>query len=183
MIPFTVLDLAPINQGSDAAQGFRSSLDLAQHAERWGNKRFWLAEHHNFPGIASAATAVVIDYVAGAAMTIRVGSGGVMLPNQAPLVAEQFGTLESFYRDRIDLGLGRTPSTDQRTPCALRRDLATTAGNFRHDVMKLQALLGYRSAAARRYCAGRKANSQNPEPRRAGRSFRRGRLRCRSRKN
>jgi luciferase family oxidoreductase group 1 len=182
VIPFTVLDLAPINQGSDAAQGFRNSLDLAQHAERWGNKRFWFAEHHNIPGIASAATAVVIDYVAGGTR-IGVGSGGVMLPNQAPLVAEQFGTLETLYRGRIDLGLGRAPSTDQRTPCALRRDLATTAGNFRHDVMKLQALLGYRPAAARRHCAGRKANSQNPEPRRAGRSFRRGRLRCRSRKN
>jgi luciferase family oxidoreductase group 1 len=95
VIPFSVLDLSPINQGSDAAQAFRNSLDLAQHAERWNYKRFWLAEHHNMPGIASAATAVVIGYIAGGTRTIRVGSGGVMLPNHAPLViAEQFGTLE-----------------------------------------------------------------------------------------
>jgi hypothetical protein len=98
VIPFSVLDLAPINQGSDAAQAFRNSLDLARHAERWNYKRFWLAEHHNMPGIASAATAVVIGYIAGGTHTIRVGSGGVMLPNHAPLViAEQFGTLESLY--------------------------------------------------------------------------------------
>ena len=143
MIPFSVLDLSPINQGSDAAQAFRNSLDLAQHAERWNYKRFWLAEHHNMPGIASAATAVVIGYIAGGTRTIRVGSGGVMLPNHAPLViAEQFGTLESLYRGRIDLGLGRAPGTDQRTARALRRDLATTAENFPHDVMELQALLG-----------------------------------------
>src|SRR3984893_14889868 len=142
VIPFSVLDLSPINQGSDAAQAFRNSLDLAQHAERWNYKRFWLAEHHNMPGIASAATAVVIGYIAGGTRTIRVGSGGVMLPNHAPLViAEQFGTLESLYRGRIDLGLGRAPGTDQRTARALRRDLATTAENFPHDVMELQALL------------------------------------------
>jgi hypothetical protein len=122
VIPFSVLDLSPINQGSDAAQAFRNSLDLAQHAERWNYKRFWLAEHHNMPGIASAATAVVIGYIAGGTRTIRVGSGGVMLPNHAPLViAEQFGTLESLYRGRIDLGLGRAPGTDQRTTRALRR--------------------------------------------------------------
>jgi luciferase family oxidoreductase group 1 len=121
---------------------FRNSLDLAQHAERWNYKRFWLAEHHNMPGIASAATAVVIGYIAGGTGTIRVGSGGVMLPNHAPLViAEQFGTLESLYRGRIDLGLGRAPGTDQPTARALRRDLATTAENFPHDVMELQALL------------------------------------------
>src|ERR1700694_2840780 len=107
VIPFSVLDLAPINQGSDAVQAFRNSLDLAQHAERRNYKRFWLAEHHNMPGIASAATAVVIGYSAGGTSTIRVGSGGVMSPNHAPLViAEQFGTLESLYRGRIDLGLG-----------------------------------------------------------------------------
>src|SRR6202047_1407047 len=142
VIPFSVLDLSPINQGSDAAQAFRNSLDLAQHAERWNYKRFWLAEHHNMPRIASAATAVVIGYIAGGTRTIRVGSGGVMLPNHAPLViAEQFGTLESLYRGRIDLGLGRAPGTDQRTARALRRDLATTAENFPHDVMELQALL------------------------------------------
>jgi luciferase family oxidoreductase group 1 len=143
VIPFSILDLAPINQGSDAAQAFRNSLDLAQHAERWGYKRFWLAEHHNMPGIASAATAVAIGYVAGGTRTIRVGSGGVMLPNHAPLViAEQFGTLQSLYGDRIDLGLGRAPGTDQRTARALRRDLASNAENFPHDVLELQALLG-----------------------------------------
>ena len=143
MIPFSVLDLAPINQGSDAAQAFRNSRDLAQHAERWNYKRFWLAEHHNMPGIASAATAVVIGYIAGGTRTIRVGSGGVMLPNHAPLViAEQFGTLESLYEGRIDLGLGRAPGTDQRTMRALRRDLAATEENFPHDVMELLALFG-----------------------------------------
>ena len=143
MIPFSVLDLAPINRGSDAAQAFRNSLDLAQHAERWDYRRFWLAEHHNMPGIASAATAVVIGYIAGGTKTIRVGSGGIMLPNHAPLViAEQFGTLESLYAGRIDLGLGRAPGTDQRTARALRRDLGASAENFPHDVMELQALLG-----------------------------------------
>src|SRR6185295_4470160 len=143
VIPFSVLDLSPINQGSDAAQAFRNSIDLAQHAERWNYKRFWLAEHHNMPGIASAATAVVIGYIAGGTSTIRVGSGGVMLPNHAPLViAEQFGTLESLYPGRIDLGLGRAPGTDQFTARALRRDLATSSENFPHDVLELQALLG-----------------------------------------
>jgi luciferase family oxidoreductase group 1 len=142
VIPFSVLDLSPINQGSDAAQAFRNSLDLAQHAERRNYKRFWLAEHHNMPGIASAATAVVIAYIAGGTSTIRVGSGGVMLPNHAPLViAEQFGTLQSLYGSRIDLGLGRAPGTDQRTARALRRDLAASADNFPRDVMELQALL------------------------------------------
>jgi luciferase family oxidoreductase group 1 len=142
VIPFSVLDLAPINQGSDAGQAFRNSLDLAQHAERWTYNRFWLAEHHNMPGIASAATAVVIGYIAGGTRTIRVGSGGIMLPNHAPLViAEQFGTLESFYNGRIDLGLGRAPGTDQRTALALRRDLAAAAENFPRDVVELLALL------------------------------------------
>src|SRR4030081_494888 len=143
VIPFSVLDLSPINQGSDAAHAFRNSLDLAQHAERWNYRRFWLAEHHNMPRIASAATPLVVRYIAGGTKTIRVGSGGVMLPNHAPLViAEQFGTLESLYRGRIDLGLGRAPGTDQRTARALRRALAATAENFPHDVMELQALLG-----------------------------------------
>lgn len=143
MIPFSVLDLAPIRQGGDAAQAFRNSLDLARHAEAWGYKRFWLAEHHNMTGIASAATSVVIGHVAGGTKTIRVGSGGVMLPNHSPLViAEQFGTLESLYPGRIDLGLGRAPGTDQFTARALRRDLATTSENFPHDVLELQALLG-----------------------------------------
>jgi luciferase family oxidoreductase group 1 len=143
VIPFSVLDRAPINQGSDAAHAFRNSLDLAQHAERWNYKRFWLAEHHNMPGIASAATAVVIGYIAGGTRTIRVGSGGIMLPNHAPLViAEKIGTLESLHEGRIDLGLGRAPGTDQRTARALRRDLAETSDNFPHDVQELQALLG-----------------------------------------
>ena len=143
MIPFSVLDLSPINRGSDAGHAFRNSLDLAQHAERWNYKRFWLAEHHNMPGIASAATAVVIGYIAGGTKTIRVGSGGIMLPNHAPLViAEQFGTLESLYQGRIDLGLGRAPGTDQRTALALRRDLEAIAENFPRDVMELQAFLG-----------------------------------------
>lgn len=143
MIPFSILDLSPIVQGSDAAQAFRNTLDLAQHAERWGYKRYWLAEHHNMPGIASAATAVVIAHVAGGTRTIRVGSGGVMLPNHAPLViAEQFGTLASLYPGRIDLGLGRAPGTDMRTARALRRDLVTGAENFPRDVLEVQAFLG-----------------------------------------
>lgn len=143
MIPFSVLDLAPINQGSDTAQAFRNSLDLARHTERWNYRRFWLAEHHNMPGIASAATAVVIGYIAGGTKTIRVGSGGIMLPNHAPLViAEQFGTLESLYAGRIDLGLGRAPGTDQLTARALRRNLAAGAESFPRDVVELMALLG-----------------------------------------
>src|SRR6202163_143594 len=141
VIPFSVLDLSPINQGSDAAQAFRNSLDLARHAEGWGYRRFWLAEHHNMPGIASAATAVVIGYVAGGTKTIRVGSGGVMLPNHSPLViAEQFGTLESLFPDRIDLGLGRAPGSDKVTARALRRNLASDPDQFPQDVMEL---MGY----------------------------------------
>src|ERR1700710_3095488 len=140
VIPFSVLDLSPINQGSDAARAFRNSLDLAQHAERWDYRRFWLAEHHNMPGIASAATAVVIGYVAGGTKTIRVGSGGIMLPNHSPLViAEQFGTLASLYPDRIDLGLGRAPGTDMQTAHALRRDAASSGDRFPQDVQELQA--------------------------------------------
>src|ERR1700719_2420877 len=123
VFPYSVLDLAPINQGSDAAQSFRNTLDLARHAERWGYHRFWLAEHHGMPGIASAATAVAIGHVAGGTTTIRVGSGGGMLPNHAPLViAEQFGTLASLFPGRIDLGIGRAPGTDRATMRALRRD-------------------------------------------------------------
>ena len=140
MIPYSILDLAPVCEGSDAAQAFRNTLDLAQHAEDWGYQRYWLAEHHNMPGIASAATAVLIGYVAGGTKTIRVGSGGVMLPNHAPLqVAEQFGTLVSLYPGRIDLGLGRAPGTDQPTAKALRRYF-DSAEQFPHDV---QELLGY----------------------------------------
>ncbi len=136
MIPFSVLDLAPVNAGATPTDAFRNSLDLAQHAESWNYRRFWLAEHHNMTGIASAATSVVIGYVAGGTKTIRVGSGGVMLPNHAPLViAEQFGTLASLYPGRIDLGLGRAPGTDHNTARALRRDLQNSADSFPDDVV------------------------------------------------
>jgi len=138
-IPFSVLDLAPILKDRTAGQAFQNTLDLARHAEKWGYKRYWLAEHHSMPGIASAATAVVIGYVAGGTSTIRVGAGGVMLPNHAPLViAEQFGTLESLYPGRIDLGLGRAPGTDQQTARALRRELGNSDDQFPRDVLELQ---------------------------------------------
>src|SRR5687768_9105483 len=138
----SILDLAFVPDGGTPADALRRSLELAQHAEAWGYTRFWLAEHHNMAGIASAATAVVIGYVAGGTRTIRVGAGGIMLPNHAPLViAEQFGTLESLYPGRIDLGLGRAPGTDQRTLLALRRD-PSAADTFPQDVLELQALLG-----------------------------------------
>ncbi len=140
MIPLSVLDLAPIPQGSTAAAALRNSLSLAQHADQLGFLRYWLAEHHNMPGIASAATAVVIGHIAGGTRRIRVGSGGIMLPNHSPLViAEQFGTLESLYPGRIDLGLGRAPGTDQPTAYAMRRDPATSAERFPQDVQELQA--------------------------------------------
>jgi luciferase family oxidoreductase group 1 len=140
MIPISVLDLAPIVAGGTAGQALRRALELAQHAERWGYKRYWLAEHHNMPGIASAATSVAIAFVAGGTSTIRVGSAGVMLPNHAPLViAEQFGTLESLFPGRIDLGLGRAPGTDQLTARALRRGQDDSADTFPQDVMELQA--------------------------------------------
>jgi luciferase family oxidoreductase group 1 len=130
-IPFSVLNLSPINLGSTPAESFRNSLSLAQHAERLGYKRFWLAEHHNMPGIASAATSVVIGYIAGGTSTIRVGAGGIMLPNHAPLlIAEQFGTLESLFPARIDLGLGRAPGSDQMTARALRRTLHSDGDDF-----------------------------------------------------
>lgn len=139
-IPFSVLDLAPVKAGGTIAESFRETLDLARHAEALGYRRYWLAEHHNMPGIASAATAVLMGYVAGGTQTIRVGSGGVMLPNHAPLViAEQFGTLESLYPGRIDLGLGRAPGTDRRTMRALRRNLATDEDDFARDVVELQS--------------------------------------------
>jgi luciferase family oxidoreductase group 1 len=142
MVPLSVLDLAFVTQGATPADALHNSLDLARHAERWGYRRFWLAEHHNMAGIASAATAVAIGYVAGGTKTIRVGSGGIMLPNHSPLViAEQFGTLESLYPGRIDLGLGRAPGTDQRTLRALRRD-PSSADSFPQDVLELQAFLG-----------------------------------------
>ena len=136
-IPLSVLDLAPIPEGSDAGEALRRSLDLAQHAERWGFKRFWLAEHHSMPGIASAATSVVIAHIAGGTSTIRVGAGGIMLPNHSPLViAEQFGTLASLFPGRIDLGVGRAPGSDQMTVQALRR-YAAAADTFPHDVAEL----------------------------------------------
>ena len=142
MLPLSVLDLAPVVLGATPAQALRNTLDLAQHCERWGYTRYWVAEHHNMTGIASAATSVVIGYIAGGTKTIRVGSGGIMLPNHAPIViAEQFGTLESLYPGRIDLGLGRAPGTDQRTLRALRKD-PMAAEYFPQDVLELQALLG-----------------------------------------
>jgi luciferase family oxidoreductase group 1 len=140
MIPFSILDLSPIVEGGDAAQAFRNTLDLARHAERWGYRRYWLAEHHNMPGIASSATAVLIGHVAAGTSSIRVGSGGVMLPNHAPLViAEQFGTLAALHPGRIDLGLGRAPGTDPWTSRALRRGLGDPADSFPQDVVELQA--------------------------------------------
>ena len=142
MIPFSILDLAPITEGTSVGDALRNARDLARHAEAWGYHRYWLAEHHNMPGIASAATSVVIGYVAAGTDTLRVGSGGVMLPNHSPMViAEQFGTLEALYPGRIDLGLGRAPGTDQATARALRRDLAGSADRFPEDVVELQALL------------------------------------------
>jgi len=142
MIPFSVLDLSPITEGSDAAQSFRNTLDLARHAERWGFNRYWLAEHHGMPGIASAATSVLIGHVAGGTKTIRVGAGGIMLPNHSPLViAEQFATLEALYPGRIDLGLGRAPGSDPATARALRRNLASDADEFPRDVIELIDLM------------------------------------------
>jgi luciferase family oxidoreductase group 1 len=142
MIPFSVLDLSPILEGSDAAQSFRNTLNLAQHAEALGYQRYWLAEHHGMPGIASAATAVLIGHVAGGTQRIRVGAGGIMLPNHSPLViAEQFGTLESLYPGRIDLGLGRAPGSDQMTARALRRNLTSDADQFPQDVLELMDLM------------------------------------------
>ncbi len=136
----SVLDLSPITQGSDAAAALEHSRDLAQHAERLGYRRFWVAEHHNMPGIASAATVIVIAHVAAATHTIRVGAGGIMLPNHAPLiVAEQFGTLESLYPGRIDLGLGRAPGTDPTTARALRRTLVSDPDAFPQDVLELMS--------------------------------------------
>src|SRR5687768_2343805 len=138
MIPLSVLDLAPIVQGGDAGLAFRNALDLARHAEGWGYRRFWMAEHHSMPGIASAATAVALAYVGAGTSTIRIGAGGVMLPNHSPLViAEQFGTLESLFPGRVDLGLGRAPGTDQAAAYALRRNLASDENQFPRDVVEL----------------------------------------------
>lgn len=150
MIPFSVLDLSPVVEGATPADALRNTLSLAQHAEELGFRRYWLAEHHNMMGIASAATSIVIGHVAGGTKTIRVGSGGIMLPNHSPLViAEQFGTLESLYPGRIDLGLGRAPGSDQLTAYALRRDNQEAADRFPQDVVELQALLGPLQAGQR----------------------------------
>ncbi|MDR3483002.1 MAG: LLM class flavin-dependent oxidoreductase [Burkholderiaceae bacterium] len=147
MTPFSILDLSPITEGSDAAQSFRNSLDLARHGETWEYRRYWLAEHHGMPGIASAATAVLIGHVAAGTSKIRVGAGGIMLPNHSPLViAEQFGTLESLFPGRIDLGLGRAPGSDQLTARALRRNLSSEADEFPQDVVEL---MSYFSATRR----------------------------------
>ena len=140
MAVFSILDLSPIVKGGTAAQALNNTRDLAQHAERWGYRRFWVAEHHNMAGIASAATALVIQHIAAGTSTIRVGAGGIMLPNHAPLIiAEQFGTLAALYPGRIDLGLGRAPGTDQRTARALRRNMGDTGESFPQDVLELQS--------------------------------------------
>ncbi len=142
MTRLSILDLAPITEGGSPAQSFKNSVDLAQHGERWGYRRFWLAEHHGMPGIASAATAVLIAHVAGATSTIRVGAGGIMLPNHAPLaIAEQFGTLDALFPGRIDLGLGRAPGSDHTTARALRRTLAGDPEGFPQDVVELMDYL------------------------------------------
>jgi luciferase family oxidoreductase group 1 len=143
MIPFSILDLSPISEGHSVREALDASRKLAQVAEQNGYRRFWLAEHHGMPGIASAATALVISHVAAGTETIRVGSGGIMLPNHAPLViAEQFGTLEALYPGRIELGLGRAPGTDMRTARALRRNMEAGAESFPHDILELQRLMG-----------------------------------------
>jgi luciferase family oxidoreductase group 1 len=144
-IKISTLDLVPVRADKGAAQSLRNSLDLAQHVERFGYNRFWVAEHHNMDGIASSATSVLLGYLAGGTSTIRVGSGGVMLPNHAPLViAEQFGTLESLYPGRIDLGLGRAPGSDQMTARALRRERSGSSDDFPDDVAELIEYLGPR---------------------------------------
>src|SRR5688572_30006373 len=138
MAVLSVLDLSPVPEGSTAGQSLRNTLDLARHVERLGYNRYWLAEHHNMPGIASAATSVVIGHVAAGTSTIRVGAGGIMLPNHAPLViAEQFGTLAALHPGRIDLGLGRAPGTDMLTARALRRNLEASVDRFPQDVVEL----------------------------------------------
>ncbi|PKG23772.1 LLM class flavin-dependent oxidoreductase [Niallia nealsonii] len=141
-IQFSVLDLSPITEGSTAANAFKNTIDLARHAEKWGYNRYWVAEHHNMPGIASSATSVLIGYIAGGTNSIRVGSGGIMLPNHSPLViAEQFGTLESVYPGRIDLGLGRAPGSDQITAHALRRSTRRDGSDFPEQLKELRNYL------------------------------------------
>ncbi|WP_078579043.1 LLM class flavin-dependent oxidoreductase [Salipaludibacillus agaradhaerens] len=149
-IPLSILDLAPILEGGTAADAFRNTLDLAQHAEQWGYHRYWLAEHHNMPGIASAATSILISHVAQGTSTMRIGSGGIMLPNHAPLIiAEQFGTLASLYPNRIDLGLGRAPGTDQRTAYALRRGDLTNGDDFPEQLKELRSYINPELAEGR----------------------------------
>ncbi|MBA4494638.1 LLM class flavin-dependent oxidoreductase [Paenactinomyces guangxiensis] len=149
-IPVSVLDLSPIVVGGTPSDSLRNTLDLARHAEKWGYHRYWLAEHHNMPGIASSATSVVIGYVAAGTSTIRVGSGGIMLPNHAPLViAEQFGTLESLFPGRIDLGLGRAPGTDHLTARALRRDRRSDGEDFPEQLAELRAYFNPSLASGR----------------------------------
>src|ERR1700675_778601 len=141
MIPISVLDLSPITQGGSAAQSLKNTLDLARHAERWGYRRYWLAKHYNIPALARAARSIVIAHASGGTSTIRVGAGGIMLPNHSPLlIAEQFGTLESLFPGRIDLGLGRAPGTDPATAHALRRTLASDPGRFPQGVVEV---MGY----------------------------------------
>ena len=162
MVPLSVLDLSPIVQGGDAATALRNTVDLARHAEAGGYRRYWLAEHHNMPGIASAATSIVIGHVAGATNSMRVGAGGIMLPNHSPLIiAEQFGTLATLYPGRIDLGIGRAPGTDQRTMRALRRNLTGDHDAFPQDVLELIAYLGPPSPE-HRVCAVPGAGTEVP---------------------
>ena len=151
----SVLDLAPINEGSHAGESFKNSVELAQSVEKWGFNRYWLAEHHNMPGIASSATSVLIGHIAGATNRIRVGAGGVMLPNHAPLViAEQFGTLEALYPGRIDLGLGRAPGSDQATAYALRRTLQSSGDDFPDQLVELRAYFELNKSARVRAIPG-----------------------------
>ncbi|QWW67116.1 LLM class flavin-dependent oxidoreductase [Rhizobium sp. WYJ-E13] len=143
MVPFSILDLSPVAEGTTISQSFAASKRMAQKAEEFGYTRFWMAEHHGMPGVASAATSVILGQIGAMTKTIRIGSGGVMLPNHAPLViAEQFGTLEALFPGRVDLGLGRAPGTDMRTAQALRRNLDAGANSFPNDVVELQQLLG-----------------------------------------
>jgi luciferase family oxidoreductase group 1 len=167
VIPLSVLDLAPIVQGSDAAQAFRNSRDLAQHVEAWGYRRFWLAEHHGMPGIASAATSIVIAHVAAGTSHIRVGAGGIMLPNHSPLVvAEQFGTLESLYPGRVDLALGRAPGTDPLTARALRRHHAGDAADaFPQDVLEVMHYFAPRETTLKGSPYGRSGVKGSPSGR------------------
>ena len=150
LLPVSVLDLVPVISGKTAADSFKNSLDLAQNAEKFGYKRYWMAEHHNMAGIASSATSILISHVAAGTSSIRVGSGGIMLPNHSPLVlAEQFGTLESLYPRRIDLGLGRAPGTDQFTAMALRRNLEGAGEDFSQNLAELREYLSADNAGSR----------------------------------